>query len=136
MIDRWFDESLTRSMEEWPEQRGFDLSVPIDVYETDDNFVVKAELPGLKPEDVDISITGNTLTLKGEFEEEQERERGNVHVQERRFGRFYRSIGLPTNVNTDAAEANFDDGVLKVTLPKTEQAKPKRISVHGKGKSK
>ncbi|MBN1483258.1 MAG: Hsp20/alpha crystallin family protein [Chloroflexia bacterium] len=126
-MDRIFSESLARSYWDWPEGERT-LSVPIDMYETDDHLVVRSDLPGLKPEEVDISITGDTLTIKGEFRSEEE-ERGDVYMQERCYGRFQRSVALPTGVDSDAAEATFEDGVLKVTLPKAEEAKPKQITV-------
>jgi HSP20 family protein len=105
----------------------------LDLYETDDNLVVETSLPGINPDDVDISIVGNTLTIKGETKHEAEKgEKGRYHYRERRYGAFQRSIILPTGVNTDAAEAVFKDGVLKLTLPKVEEAKPKRIEVKAK----
>lgn len=128
-MDRLFEESFVRPLRGWPTRVATGLAVPVDMYETDDNLVVSADLPGLKPEDVDISITENTLTIKGEFRSEEEGERGNVHFQERRYGKFQRSIALPSNVDTNAAEAEFEDGVLQVSLPKSEEAKPKQIKV-------
>jgi HSP20 family protein len=105
----------------------------LDLYETDDNLVVETSLPGINPDDVDISIVGNTLTIKGETKHEAEKEeKGRYHYRERRYGAFRRSIILPTGVNTDAAEAVFEKGVLKLTLPKVEEAKPKRIQVKTK----
>lgn len=99
------------------------------MYETDDSLVVSAAVPGLKPEDVDITISGNTLSIKGEFQAEEEGERGNVHFQERRYGKFQRTVTLPSAVDTEAADATFENGVVKVTLPKMEEARPKQISV-------
>lgn len=127
-MDRLFEESFVRPARGWLSSE-LGLTVPVDMYETDDNVLISAAVPGLKPEDVDISITGNTLTMKGEFRSKEEGKRGSVHFQERRYGKFQRSIALPTGVDTDAAEAEFEDGVLKVTLPKTEKAKPKQIPV-------
>jgi HSP20 family protein len=86
----------------------------------------------MKPEDVHISIHENTLTIKGEFEAEEETERENVHIRERRYGAFQRSIQLPKAVEAEKAEAEFEDGVLRVTLPTVEEEKPKRISVRAK----
>lgn len=131
-MDRLFEESFVRPFRGWPTRVTTGLAVPVDMYETDDNLVVSADLPGLKPEDVDISITENTLTIKGEFRSEEEGERGNVHFQERRYGKFQRSVALPSSVDTNAAEAEFEDGVLKVSLPKSEEAKPKQIEVKTK----
>jgi HSP20 family protein len=97
--------------------------------ESDDSIVISADLPGLKPEDVDISVNDSTLTIKGEYKTEEEGKRGDVHFKERRHGEFRRSITLPTSVDIDATEAAFEDGVLTVTLPKTEETKPKQIEV-------
>jgi HSP20 family protein len=128
-MERLFDESFVGPFEGWPERGGLGLTIPVDMNETDESVVVCADLPGLKPEDVDISLTGNTLALKGEFHAEEEGERGTVHFRERRFGTFQRLVVLPTGVNIDKAEAAFANGVLTVTLPKTEKAKPKRLTV-------
>lgn len=128
-MDRLFEESFVRPSGRSSFGTNGGLTVPVDMYETDDSLVVSASVPGLQPEDVDISISGNTLTIKGEFRSEQEGERGNVHFQERRYGKFQRALGLPANVNADEVEATFDDGILKITLPKAEEAKPKQIPV-------
>ena len=92
-------------------------------------LVDRAEVPGVDAEDVDISITGNTLTMRGEFQTEREEQRGTVHFRERRCGEFRRSVALPTEVKADKAEAEFANGVLTVTIPKAEEVKPKRIAV-------
>ncbi len=128
-MDRLFEESFSRVYGGEPERREFALSIPMDMYETMDDLVVRTDLPGLKPEEVDISITGNTLTVEGEFKTEEESERENVHFRERRYGRFQRSVSLPTNIDTDATEATFKDGVLMIRIPKREEAKPKQIPV-------
>lgn len=131
-MDRLLERSLIRPLRDWPGLMGSGLAISVDMYETDDDLVISAELPGLKPEDVDISVTGNTLTLKGEFQTEREGERGNVHFQERRYGEFQRSVPLPSGVNTEDAEAELEDGVLKVMLPKAKEAKPKQIAIKAK----
>jgi HSP20 family protein len=131
-IDRLFERSLVRPFRDWPEQRESGRGVSVDVYESNGDLVVQAELPGLKSEDVDISLSDNRLTIKGEFQTKDAGERGNVHFQERRYGKFERSFVLPTGVDTDAIEAEFEDGVLKVTLPKPEEAKPKKIPIMAK----
>jgi HSP20 family protein len=127
-IDRLFEESFVRPARGWVTSE-VGLRVPVDMYETDENLVIKADLPGLKAEDVDVSITGDTLTIKGEYETEEESEKGDVHFKERRYGTFQRAIRLPAGVDSEAAEADFEDGVLKLTLPKTAEAKPKQIPV-------
>ena len=128
-MDRLFEESFVRPTGRWPLPRATGLTVAADLHETDDDIVVTVDLPGLKPEDVDISVTENTLTMMGEFRSEEEGERGNVHFQERRYGSFQRSVALPAPIDADASEAAFEDGVLTVTLPKTEAVKPKQIEV-------
>jgi HSP20 family protein len=128
-LDRLFERSLTQPFRDWPERVESGRSISVDMYESDGNLVVNAELPGLKPEDVDISLSDNRLTIKGEFQTEDEGERGNVYYQERRYGKFERSFALPTGIDTDAIDAEFEDGVLTVTLPKPEEAKPKKIPV-------
>jgi HSP20 family protein len=128
-MDRLFEESFVRSPLTWTEEN---LDIAVDMTETDGRIVVEADLPGLKSEDVDVSVTENTLTLKGEFKSDEEGERGNVHFRERRYGSFQRSIPLPTAIDADAAEAEFKDGVLKVILPKTEETRPKQIEVTAK----
>ena len=108
----------------------------IDVFEKEDKFVVKAELPGMKEEDINISVVGNTLTIKGERKAEGEVEEDNYYYCERSYGSFSRSIDVPPNVDAKKIEANYEDGVLEVSLPKTPQVKPKKISVSAKKKAK
>jgi len=108
------------------------MGVAMDVIETKDNVIVKASVPGIKPEDIDVSVTGDVLTIKGETASEEKIEQGSYLRQERRFGKFERSLTLPTLVTADKAEAKFEHGVLTLTLPKAEQAKPKSIKVKTK----
>jgi HSP20 family protein len=129
-MDRLFDDSIVRLPAVWSGRTEPDLmTIPIDMRETGEHLVVRADLPGLKPAEVEISVTGNLLTLRGEFRAEEEGEAGTVYFRERRFGRFERSLVLPPTVNADQAEAEFAEGVLTVTLPKTEGAKPKRVAI-------
>jgi HSP20 family protein len=107
-------------------------SFPIDVLDTNDDVIVKASLPGVKPEDIEISITGQVLTLKGETREEHEEKAQNWYRRERRQGSFVRQIQLPTEVDSGKAEAVFEDGVLRLTLPKAETVKPKTIKVQAR----
>src|ERR671932_995384 len=104
-----------------------DLS--LDVYETDNDVVVKAALPGIKPEDVEITLTGDQLTIRGETREETENKDKNYLRRESRYGSFARSITLPSGLQGDKAEANFEHGVLTLTIPKSEEVKPKQIKV-------
>ena len=127
-MDSLFDESFPGPWRVVGWENGESLS-PLDVYETDDELVVKAVLPGVKPEDVDVSITGDTLSIKGEFKAEEETKKRSYYRQERRYGSFHRAITLPTEVETDKAEAVFEHGVLTLTMPKAEAVKPRTIQV-------
>src|SRR4051812_7547127 len=104
---------------------------PLDVSETEDEFVVKAALPGIKPEDVQITVQGDTLTIRGECKAEEEKKGEHWHLRERRFGAFQRSVALATPVNSDQAQAHYEHGVLTLTLPKSEAAKPRQIKIGG-----
>ena len=106
--------------------------LPLDVSETENEFVVKASLPGVKPEDVQITVHGDTLTIQGESKSEEEKKGEHWHLRERRFGSFQRSLSLATPVDSDKAQANFEHGVLTLTLPKSEQAKPRQIKIGGR----
>ena len=101
----------------------------MDMYQTDNDVVVKASLPGVKREEVEVTVTGDTLTIKGETKAEEEVKRENYFRQERRYGAFNRSVTIPVPVQGDKAEATFQDGVLTITLPKAEEVKPKRINI-------
>ena len=101
----------------------------VDVYEDEDAFLIKVELPEVNRDDVKVSLDENTLSLSGERRVENEEKRENYHRVERRYGQFYRSFTLPPNVNGEAINAQFKDGVLRLTLPKKEEAKPKQIEV-------
>jgi HSP20 family protein len=114
-----------------------EVMVPaLDVYHTPNEVVVKATLPGVKPEDVSIEITGETLTIRGETRAEEEVKEKDYLYQERRYGSFSRSVVLPGGLRTDKAEATMDDGVLTLTIPKAEEVKPRAIKVKAKEKSK
>jgi HSP20 family protein len=101
----------------------------VDISETEDNFLIKAELPGLETKDVKVSISGDLLTIKGEKKEEKEEKDEHHHFKERYSGSFARSFRIPVNVKSDKVEAAFDKGVLKVTLPKAEEARKKEIEI-------
>ncbi len=126
-IDRLFEEPFSFLA---PSTSFFEGWTPaVDIYEDNDKYVVKAELPGMKKEDIDVSLDGNTLTISGERKQEEEKKEGENYRSERFFGRFQRSITLPTAVQADKIEATYKDGVLTLTLPKAEEAKPKQIQV-------
>ena len=110
-----------------------ELTFPIDLSETENAVVVKAVLPGIKPEDVDISVSEGVLTVKGESKFEQKTQKENYYRQEIRYGAFHRSVPLPSRVNHEQADAEFKDGVLTVTLPKAEEVRPKQIKIRPSG---
>jgi len=110
--------------------------IPLDIFEKGNNLIVKAPLPGVKPEDLNIEVHEKVLTISGETKQEEERKEKDYHLQEQRYGRFERSVTLPCAVKVDKAEADYDDGVLTLTLPKAEETKGKKIAVKPKEKSK
>ena len=126
-MDRLFDTAFLGEQDEWP---SFVDSLPLDVSETENEYVVKASIPGIKPDDVEITYSGKTLTIKGEFKAEEEKEDVHFHMRERRYGAFARSLTLPAAVMSEAIEAKYESGVLTLKLPKTEEVKPKKIAVH------
>ena len=126
LMDRWFGGIPRVWVDEADGAEGY---VPLDLYETDNEVVVQAALPGVKPEDVDIQISGDTLTIRGETKHEEEENKRDYYRQESWYGSFARSVTLPVQVNADGADAVFENGVLKLTIPKAEEAKPKTIKV-------
>jgi HSP20 family protein len=124
-MDRLFDDSFTRPLD------GSKWSMPaIDLYQTDNEVVVKATVPGAKADDVQISVAGNMLTLKGEFKQEDEVKEATYHMREHSYGTFERTVILPTDVQIDKSKAEFENGILTITLPKAEQVKPRPITVN------
>jgi HSP20 family protein len=101
----------------------------LDISETNDSIIMKAELPGVDPKGVDISISGDNLTVKGEKTEEKEEKGKHFHRVERSYGSFSRTISLPKSVNIDAVKAEYKNGILEINLPKIEEAKAKKIEV-------
>lgn len=128
-MDRLFDDAFTRPLS----LTGNNWSIPaVDMYQTDDEVVVKAALPGIKADEVQINVTGEVLTIKGETKQENETKEKAYHLREQRWGAFERSIVLPTEVIADKAKADFENGVLTITLPKAEEVKPKTINIKTK----
>jgi HSP20 family protein len=128
-MDRLFDDAFTRPVN----LRDGGWSAPaIDMYQTDDEVVIKAALPGFKADEVQINVTGDVLVLRGETKHEEEKKDRAWHIREQRWGSFERSIALPTDVRADKANADFENGILTVTLPKAEEVKPKTITVKAK----
>lgn len=138
-VDRLFDNAASDN--EWqPMQWG----LAVDVVENKDDFIVKASVPGINPDDLDVSYTDDTLTIKGELKSDNEIKENQYHLRERRYGTFTRSVTLPVKIKGDAIEAGYKDGVLTLRLPKSDEVKPKRIAIKvndqkmidGKAKSK
>jgi HSP20 family protein len=128
-MDRLFDDAFTRPLN----LRDGGWSAPaVDMYQTDDEVVVKVALPGFKADEVQIQVTGDVLSLRGEMKHEEEQEDKSWHIREHRWSSFERSIALPTEVRADRANADFENGILTITLPKAEEVKPKTISVKAK----
>ncbi len=129
-LDRLFDELVGRRPARRAQAREAAVWEPaVEVYETDQEVVVRAELPGVDPKDVNVTVQDNTVTIEAEAREEQE-ERGRTYLRrELRYGRFVRSLALPAEVRSDAAKASYRNGVLEVRVPKSERAKPKQVKV-------
>jgi HSP20 family protein len=132
-MDRLFEDSFVSPLTWRTIGNGDSITPPIDVHETDDELVVTASLPGMKGEDVEITITGQSLTLRGEFKAHEEIKREQYLYRERRYGSFSRSLQLPVRVQGDQAKATFNDGVLILSIPKAEEVKPKQIRIEANG---
>lgn len=129
-MNHLFDQALSRTRLD--DEEGLTASMwspAVDIYETADSIVMKAELPGVHREHIDIHVEDNTLTLKGERKFEREVKEENYLRIERSYGAFQRAFNLPTGVQQDKIRAVFKDGVLEVTLPKAEEAKPKHVKI-------
>jgi HSP20 family protein len=131
-MNRLFDESYRGTgrgnADDWA--LGGSWAPAVDIYEQDGNIVMKAELPGVDPKAVDIRLENNTLTLRGERKVDSDVKEDNYHRVERSYGSFSRSFTLPTVVDQGHIKAEFKDGVLKLTLPKREEAKPRQIQIN------
>ena len=128
-MDRLFDDSLARLRGAEDDMSLSNWSPSVDVYETTENIVIKAEVPGVKKEDISVEVKDNTLYLKGERKFEKDVKEENYHRMERSYGSFRRVFSLPATVEQDQVKASFKDGVLEIMLPKAEKAKPKKIAV-------
>jgi HSP20 family protein len=125
MMDRLIDESLTGDGEE----TRVDWTLPLDVIEEEKEFIVKASLPGIKQEDIEVIYNKGALTIKGTTEQETEKKESQYHLRERRVGSFSRTVTLPVAIKDDAINAEYKDGILTLRLPKSEQDSPKRIVI-------
>jgi HSP20 family protein len=131
-IDRLLEESFVLPRRVFGRETA---EVPLDLMERDDALIAKVAIPGVKPEDIEINIQNNVLTIRGEMREEQETPRGRYHWRERRTGMFMRQVTLPVEVNADAATATYEHGVLTITMPKAERVRPKQIPVRVQGQA-
>lgn len=133
LMDRLFDQSFGRL----PSMRGGEdlgpSSLGLDVIENGDNFVVKAAVPGVDPKDVEISVEDDILSIKGEFEKKEETNEENYLRRELRYGSFQRTLRLPPTVDAEHAEAHFENGLLKLTLPKKAEARARSIKITPNG---
>ena len=127
-MGRLFEDSFVSPLT-WRQLDGEMLNPAMDVHQTGDEIIVTASLPGLKAEDVDITITGQTLSIRGEFKADEKVERDQYLYRERRHGTFHRQVELPVRVQGDATTATFEDGVLTLKIPKAEEVKPCQIKV-------
>ena len=130
-MNRLWDESFSRlgRPSEWFGGRSEEWSVNANIFETENDIVLKAEMPGVKKEDLFLEIRDNSVYLKAERKSEEEEREEGYHLHEFRYGAFQRCFTLPCNVNQDKIRAEFKDGILKVTMPKTESFKSKRIAI-------
>jgi len=132
-VDRLFEESFGLPQTRW--QGATNWGLALDVRENQDAFIVTAAVPGVNPDDLDITLTDNVLTIKGEVKADEVSENEQYHLHERRYGSFSRSLSLPVPVVAEEIEASYENGILTLTIPKAEEVKPKRIAVkaHGNG---
>lgn len=128
-MDHLFDEAFTRPFRLYDDH----LAAPaVDMYQTENEVVIKIAIPGVKAEDVQINLTGEVLNIKGETREKEEKSQKAYHIREQHFGMFERSLTLPTMVDPEKSKAEFENGVLTITLPKSEQVRPKTIPIKAK----
>jgi HSP20 family protein len=134
-LDQMFEDFLGRRLRPfWPERwwpaARMEMTTPaVDLYDEKDDIVVKAELPGMEKDNIEVNLSGNRLTIKGEKKQEEEVKREGYYRSERSYGSFLRTLELPTEVQTDKVKAAFKKGILEIRLPKTEEAKKKETKV-------
>ncbi|SRR5579875_1304508 len=131
LMDRFFREGLGGPMSEW--MADAEGSIPLDVSESDNAFIVRASIPGVKPEDIQAQAHGDRLTIRARKQAEQQQEGENYLVRERSASAFYRTITLPAPVNAENAEATYENGVLTLKLPKAAPGRPQQIKIQGAG---
>ncbi|MFO7963119.1 MAG: Hsp20/alpha crystallin family protein [Desulfobacterales bacterium] len=125
-LDDMFDRFLGEMA---PAERAWEWTPSVDVSETDGNVQIKAELPGMEAKDIDVNVSGDVLTLRGEKKQEEEQKGERYYCRERFSGSFERSFRLPTGVQSDKVDAEFKNGVLNINIPKTEESKQKKIEI-------
>lgn len=127
-MNRLFEQAFEdMPLSRWQPSANWGLA--LDVVENDDAFVITASVPGVNADDIDISLSDNVLTIKGEFKVDETIDEEKYHIRERRYGSFGRSLTLPVAVNADAVSASYENGVLKLEVPKAEAVKPRRIQI-------
>ena len=129
-INHMFDNSFYPTHKDDEELSIWNWKPVVDIYDNDDNIVIKAELPGVAKQDIVVDVKGRFLTLKGERSSENEVKEDKYHRRERAYGKFERIFTLPAEVDSDKIKADYKDGVLKIDIPKPEKQKPKQITVH------
>lgn len=127
-MDRLFEDSFVNPTG-WLTLAGGQWAPAIDVWETSDDIVVSAALPGIAPDDVEVTLTGQTLTLKGEIAADEERSSDQYLLRERRYGAFHRQLNLPVRVDSDHVQASFENGVLRLRIPKAAEVRPRQIEI-------
>jgi len=133
MMDRLMEDAFVMPRGGQGGGGGPQLSTALNMYEERNNLILEVPLPGIRPEDVEITVERGTLTIRGQMKAEEEREDRNYLVREHRRGNFARSVVLPQTVDPDAAQATFDNGVLQLTFPRREQSRPRRIDIQASG---
>ncbi len=133
-IDRWFEDVFRRPFApfRFPSLRiatPEEIAPSVDIFETDGNIVLKAELPGMKKEDIEVTFANGAITISGEKKKEEEVKRKDYYKWERSYGSFCRTFSLPADVKTDKIKSTFKDGVLEITMPKSEEAKSKEVKI-------
>lgn len=132
VIDRWLRDPFAGGFRMWD---GTATLPAVDVRETGDSYLVEAEIPGLKPENIDVEIDGNTVTIRGQYKEDTNRQEESYLLRERRTGSFVRSIALPGEIDVERSASSYENGELRIELPKSARARARRIEVRGTPRS-
>ena len=129
-MNHWFDDAFNPIVRDDAKLSLWDWNPVVDVYDNEDNIVIKAELPGIDKKDINIDVKDGVLTLKGERSYDNEVKKEKYYRRERSFGKFVRTFQLPADVDPEKIIADYKDGILKIDIPKPEEQKPKQIAVH------